>query len=165
MTNAEWMEFRFGSGKGGEFARLVTAMVSSIGVIAYLSVGVGKFLSLYLPFSPKICALLMIAVVIIYTVLGGLYSVAFTDLLQTILLSFVAIFLAVISFSQLEALGGVISPGWDSFVPAWKLSLPEEYSMYNMFTLCLLVWIVQGLTIGFGSTTTDVYTPPKVLRC
>jgi Na+/proline symporter len=47
ITTAEWMEFRFGSGKAGEVARLTNAIatiVMGIGMIAYFSVGVGFFL-------------------------------------------------------------------------------------------------------------------------
>ena len=47
MTNAEWMEFRFGGGKGGEVSRIlsvISTLTLTIGMIAYFTVGAGKFL-------------------------------------------------------------------------------------------------------------------------
>jgi SSS family solute:Na+ symporter len=58
MTGAEWMIYRFGSGIGGDFARIVTALATITGIVAmlaYLMKGVGLFLSMFLPFSPMAC--------------------------------------------------------------------------------------------------------------
>ena len=63
MTGAEWMEYRFGSGWGGQFARLVSAaanIIGTVGMLAYLIKGVGLFLSMFLPFSPLVCSLILI---------------------------------------------------------------------------------------------------------
>ena len=49
MTGAQWMETRFGTGKGAEMSQMVVvifALVSAVGFIAYAFKGIGKFLSL-----------------------------------------------------------------------------------------------------------------------
>jgi len=51
MTMAEWMRFRFGSGKEGNTARIVTAVsviVVTCAMITYMAVGSGKFVSTFL---------------------------------------------------------------------------------------------------------------------
>lgn len=60
MTGAEWMIFRFGSGKWGVFARLsqvFAQLVFAVGMLAYAIKGIGIFLSMFLPFTPLICSL------------------------------------------------------------------------------------------------------------
>ena len=51
MTMAEWMRFRFGTGKEGKTARIVTAIsviVITCALITYMAVGSGKFVSTFL---------------------------------------------------------------------------------------------------------------------
>ena len=75
MTNAEWMELRFGSGRQGQTARVLSAvsnLVVTLAFLVYFVKGTGKFLSIFLPWSPTTCALLMIAVALTYTTLSGL---------------------------------------------------------------------------------------------
>ncbi len=51
MTMAEWMRFRFGSGREGNTARIVTAIsviVITCAMITYMAVGSGKFVSTFL---------------------------------------------------------------------------------------------------------------------
>ena len=65
ITVAEWMVYRFGDGFGGQFARGVTVLagiVGTIGMLAYMVKGVGLFLSMFLPFSPLTCSLVLIGI-------------------------------------------------------------------------------------------------------
>ena len=65
LTTAEWMEFRFGSGRAGQTARLVAAianLVAVVGMVIYFAKGTGAFLTIYLPFSPEACSIGMIAI-------------------------------------------------------------------------------------------------------
>lgn len=83
MTTAEWMEFRFGSGTQGQAARLLSAVANLIVTLAFLTYfveGTGKFLSVFLGWSPELCALILIVIAVAYTTLSGLYGVIFTDL-------------------------------------------------------------------------------------
>jgi len=83
ITNAEWMVYRFGDGFGGQFARTVGAIagiVSTLGMLAYLVKGVGLFLSMFFPFTPLQCSLLMIGIATLYTMISGFYGVVYTDL-------------------------------------------------------------------------------------
>lgn len=51
MTLAEWMHFRFGTGRQGDVARLVAAvsvMIMTVAMITYFAIGSGKFISEFL---------------------------------------------------------------------------------------------------------------------
>ena len=46
MTVAEWMRFRFGTGKAGDTARIISAVANiifAVGTISYFAIGGGKF--------------------------------------------------------------------------------------------------------------------------
>ena len=90
MTTAEWMHFRFGSGKQGDAARLISAIANIIFTIAMISIfaiGSGKFAGEFLGIKWKIVALGMASFAMIYTVSSGLYGVVWTDVFQGILIS------------------------------------------------------------------------------
>ncbi len=51
MTMAEWMRFRFGKGREGHIARLISAisiLIITVAMITYFAVGSGKFISTFL---------------------------------------------------------------------------------------------------------------------
>jgi Na+/proline symporter len=113
ITNAEWMIFRFGEGFGGQFARIVSAiaaMVGTIGMLAFMVKGVGLFLSMFIPFSPLTCSLMMIGVATIYTMMSGFYGVVYTDIFQAgiILIAVVAIsIMAIIKVPDAQSLSAL----------------------------------------------------------
>ena len=94
ITGAEWQIYRFGTGAGAQFARVLTAVASilaPIGMIAYLIKGVGGFLTVFFPFwSPMICAFIMVAIATLYTMASGFYGVVVTDVIQTAII-FIAV--------------------------------------------------------------------------
>ncbi len=87
MTGSEWMETRFGSGKAGEAARAsytIYAVLTITAFLAYGAVGMGKFGSVYLPFSEHVCAALIIGITGIYVVMGGFHGVVMVEIFQTV---------------------------------------------------------------------------------
>ena len=88
MTGGEWMIYRFGEGFGGKFARIARAggfIVLAVGLLAYLSKGIGLFLSMFINLSPTACTLIMVTIVTIYTIFSGFYGVVFTDMFQSVI--------------------------------------------------------------------------------
>jgi len=78
MTGAEWMIFRFGKDKWGTFARLsqvFAQLIFAVGMLAYAIKGIGIFLSMFLPFTPLTCSLIIIGITTIYTLQAGFYGV------------------------------------------------------------------------------------------
>ncbi len=157
MTNAEWMVFRFGTGKGGESARLLAAVstvIMAICFMAYFFIGSGKFLSMYFPFlTPNVAAVIFFGIVMLYTVASGFYGVVYTDLLQSILI------IAVIGFVTVKALAigtpeyfeEFSSPQWRQLIPtSLEMEMPQGYENMKFLALLVLFWIVANVFQGFA---------------
>lgn len=155
VTVAEWMEYRFGSGKPGQAARLLSAIASvifTIGMVAYFSVAAGKFLSEFLPFSDKVCALLLIAVALFYTAISGLYGVAYIDVFQAALIVFGIVFMSVKAYMHIDltTLQALTSKDWTSIIPKWTMDMPKGYEIYHLFGLTVMFYFIRIGVEGFG---------------
>ena len=157
MTAAEWMITRFGENRGGRIARTSYALVAVITLasfIGYAFQGIGKFASVYLPLPPSTCALLIISITTLYVIMGGLYSVVLTQVIQTVILTLSSILIAVVAYLNLTpaALKASLPSGWDSIGPVWQL--PElagtENAIYEFFGLLVIVWVLKGLLLNAG---------------
>lgn len=171
MTLAQWMEFRFGDDAGARAARLVSAIgvvVMVVGMATYFCVGFGKFLGLYFPFvedpslNATICAVLFTSIATLHILYSGLYGVAFTDVLQGVMILFTVVAItwlaatADLSSATLSAawarLGasGMTWEQWTSLTPSWTMSFPDAYSAYNQFGVLLMFYIGRIFLEGFG---------------
>lgn len=171
LTGSEWITTRFGNGKGSELSRisvLVFAMVSVIGFLAYAFQGIGKFASVFFPFdiSPELYAITFMGITTIYVVLGGMYSVVFTDLIQFTLLTIVSFVIGFIAFTRVtpEALHAVIPNGWLDLAFTWELDLdwndliPAVNNQimadgWNLFTIFFMMMIFKGILISLAGPT------------
>ena len=171
LTGAEWITTRFGNGKGAELSRisvLVFAMVSVIGFLAYAFQGIGKFASVFFPFdiSPELYAITFMGITTIYVVLGGMYSVVFTDLIQFTLLTIVSFVIGFIAFTRVtpEALHAVIPNGWLDLAFTWELELDWSALIpaandqimadgWNLFTIFFMMMIFKGILISLAGPT------------
>jgi len=162
MTGAEWMVFRFGEGFGGQFARIAqaTAVISlTVGMLAYLVKGVGLFLSMFLPFSPFTCSLIMIGVASVYTMASGFYGVVFTDIFQSliILLAVIAIsVLALLKAPDVHTIAAVArdvtgSPDWTTSRLQWHTSMPRGYEAYSHLAMFAMFYFLRQIFGGLGS--------------
>jgi len=170
ITGAQWMKTRFGEGREGEAARGVMtfmAVLFSVSVIAYAFTGIGKFASFFVPWSPQTCGVVIIGVTTIYVVLGGLYSVVITDVIQTVVLTGAAIGLAIFAFLKTDLTvvmekvaegwskgwpAGVAekaAAGWDSIWPSWNMPFLVQNSVY-IFGPFLVIWIMKGVLLNAG---------------
>ena len=169
MTTAEWMELRFGQGVAGKLARLLSAVANiivTIALLVYFVEGGGKFLAVYLPFSPTVCALLMIFVAIAYTAMSGFYGVIYTDVIQEVLILVVALYVGYQAFTLPDHAAVIASatyPGWQSLIPQWEaapMNWLSNPTVYQAFGLCILVWFSRSLFEGMGGFTGG-YTPQR----
>jgi len=162
ITNAEWMLFRFGTGAGGQFARVVSAIsriIASLGLVAYLVKGVGLFLSMFLPFSPFYCSLLLIGVASIYTIASGFYGVVFTDILQSAIIVAGVITITIIAVlcagdeASLSALAYKVTgnSSWTSSIPHWQTHMPAGYEAYKHLVLFAMFYLMRRLVGGLGT--------------
>jgi len=158
MTGAQWMATRFGTGTGGRVARMAyafLAVITQATFIGYAFQGIGKFASVYIALSPSTCALIVIGTTTLYVLLGGLYGVVVTDVLQTVILTIAGVAIAGVAFVHLspETLASALPDGWASFTPRWRL--PEMagvqgYESYEWFGPLVIVWVLKGLMLNAG---------------
>ncbi|KVV15744.1 sodium:solute symporter family protein [Flavobacterium sp. TMP13] len=132
MTGSEWILTRFGDDKSGRASHLVVAIfaiVASIGFIAYFFEGVGKFLTIILPWdltlmlndavfltSDQNYALIIIFLTTIYTIKGGMFSVVATEVLQYGIMVIAGVLIAGYAFFTVSdvQIHEVISTEWSN---------------------------------------------------
>ncbi|UGU17385.1 Na+:solute symporter [Sinomicrobium kalidii] len=114
MTGSEWILTRFGDDRAGRASHLIVAVfavVAAVGFIAYFFEGVGKFMTIILPWdlsctvgntllftSAQGYALIIILLTTIYTIKGGMYSVVATEVLQYLIMVLAGILIAAYAF-------------------------------------------------------------------
>lgn len=163
MTGAQWMETRFGTGKGAEMSQMVVvifALVSAIGFIAYAFKGIGKFAAIFFPWelSPDIYALIIFSITTIYVVKGGMYSVVFTEILQFVIMTIAAVSVGVIAMYMVspEQLAAATPQGWDQLFFDWRLDLnwqglidsvnvKVEEDGLELFGLMIMMMLFKGV--------------------
>ncbi|XP_071314241.1 high-affinity choline transporter 1-like [Trachinotus anak] len=86
VTMMDPIQIKYGNVIGGVLS-VVLVIADTVWVTATL-IGLGATMSVILDLSYAFCIWISAAVAIIYTLLGGLYSVAYTDVIQLILIFF-----------------------------------------------------------------------------
>jgi Na+/proline symporter len=167
ITGAEWMVFRFGNDNWAKFAR-VTSVIGAVGgvlgLLAYSFKGAGLFLSMFLPFSPLTCSVIMMIVTIAYTMEAGFYGVIVTDIFQSICIWIAVVFVIILAvtktigvdFAQLSA-AVTGNNNWVSSLPQWKTEMPEGYENYSFLTLVGGYFLVKMFFQGLGTGADPKY--------
>lgn len=168
MTAAEWMVFRFGKGADASAARLlmaVTTMMWTISMIGYLVRAMSLFLSMFLPYSPTACAIGLLVVATVYTMLSGFYGVVFTDLIQSVIIVGATIFISVMAFQaftdteQLSAVAQQVTGNtqWAASSPAWRTEMPKGYGDYSLLILIAFFYLARSVLDGLGTGAEPKY--------
>jgi SSS family solute:Na+ symporter len=156
MTGAEWMKTRFGSSKAGDIARLsytLFAILTISALLGYSAIGMGKFGAIFLPFSPNMCALLILGVTGLYVILGGFHGIVRVEIIQTIVLSAGAIIFAIIGYMHFDAaaFAAKVPASWHDIMPQVR---PEAFQNlvsggtdYSFFGALVAVWVAKGLLL------------------
>tara|TARA_R110000868_G_scaffold29813_3_gene110688 strand:+ start:6020 stop:7897 length:1878 start_codon:yes stop_codon:yes gene_type:complete len=151
MTGSEWILTRFGNDKAGKASHSIVAIfaiISVIGFIAYFFEGIGKFMTVILPWdlalqigettlfkSEQSYALIIILLTTIYTVKGGMFSVVATEVLQYGIMVIAGILVAgytLIYYTDIQ-ITSVISEEWKNVFFGWELDVhwSEKYQAFN----------------------------------
>jgi SSS family solute:Na+ symporter len=172
MTGAEWINTRFGFGKGAMLSHLsvvVFALVSVIGFIAYDFAGVGKFAAMFLPWQfssdPVINAnwyatgLMLITAV--YVVAGGMYSVVVTELLQFAVMTVSCVAVGIVAISRVSpgTIHAMVPEGWKSIFFGWHLNLDWSGLIqavnvkivedgYSLFSIFFMMMLFKGILVS-----------------
>ena len=164
MTIAEWMQLRFGAGREGNIARIISAVANiifAIGTMSYFAVGGGKFLGEFLGIDDRIAGILLILLALIYTAVSGFYGVVLTDVFQGILIFVAIIYICFIAFQtvNLPDSFAISIPGteqlqqwslteWSSIIPPITIEFPGDYSIFNLFGGVILFYVFKVFLEG-----------------
>ena len=164
MTQAEWMHFRFGTGKEGDFARIISAIaaiVMTVALVTYFVIGAGKFVGAFLGIEPIYASLLMVVLAMIYTVASGLYGVVWTDVFQGIFIFGVILYITGMAMSTVNlpqeffvsvpmadgsftAIKTTLAE-WSRIIPPNEMNMPEgsTFAIYNLFGIAIMFYLFK----------------------
>jgi solute:Na+ symporter, SSS family len=168
MTGAEWIQTRFGKGRGAQLSHIIVvvyAFVSIIGFFTYGFKGIGKFAQQFLQdavpwhMSANQYALILIAITTIYVIKGGMISVVITEVIQFCILSIASFAVGIIAMAKISpaTLHRFTPAGWDNIfwtshigtgasqlnwsalMPAANGKIGEDgYGLFGIFVMMLL---------------------------
>ena len=190
-TGAEWMQTRFGSDKGAKLSHNIVvafALISCLGFLAYGFVGLGKFIMIFIPWKviapyipfhvaeqyvPHLYGLVFTAVAIFYTVIGGMMSIVWADLLQYTIMTISSIFIGVMAMNALTGHELMVPHGWTSPFFGWALNLDWSGIVaeanakiasdgYSLFTLFVGMLIFKGVLVSAAGPAPN-YDMQKIL--
>jgi len=180
LTGAEWIQTRFGTDRGSELSHIsvvVFALVSVIGFLSYAFKGIGKFSAVFLPWdlSPDTYAIIFMSITTIYVVLGGMFSVVLTDLVQFVVLTITSLIIGIIAISKVspEMLNAVIPEGWKNIFFGWQLNLDWSGLIdsvntriaedgWSLFTIFFMMVLFKGILISMAGPAPN-YDMQRVL--
>lgn len=186
MTGAEWIKFRFGTGRGAHLAHVIVvvfALFNVIGFLAYGFIGIGKFAAAFMPYAfsadpvtnTHLWGLLITAVTTLYVVKGGMFSVVFTEVLQFVIMTVASLWVGIIAMQAVspEMLAAVVPEGWGS--PFFGAGLGLDWSGrlemanarivadgWSLFSVFFMMMLFKGL-LQSGAGPAPNYDMQRIL--
>ena len=130
LTGAEWIQTRFGRGRGANYAHfsvVAFALVNVVGLLAYAFIGIGKFATVMLPWhfthhttglltDENIYAVIILTLTSIYAIKGGMLSVVSTEVMQFTILTVTSIVIGVVAMMKVspDMIAHVLPAGWSN---------------------------------------------------
>ncbi|MBN1999676.1 Na+:solute symporter [candidate division KSB1 bacterium] len=168
MTGAEWIRTRFGNEKGAKLSDIsvvIFALISTIAFLAYAFQGIGKFSQIFLPWdlTPATYAIIIMGITSVYTVLGGMFGVLVSDILQFTIMTISSFAIAAVAMSRTSAaqINAVIPDGWRSLAFGWKFDLDWSQTIpavneriisdgWSLFTIFMMMVFIKGFLISMA---------------
>jgi Na+/proline symporter len=190
-TGAEWIETRFGKLKGAMLSHnivVVFAVIMGLGYLAYGFIGIGKFieifvpwefLSLYLPFDipleyvPHFYGIIFTSFAVFYSLLGGMMSIVWADLIQYILMAISSIVIGIIAMNAVAANELLVPDGWLTPFFGWNLDLDWSTVInevtdkvktdgFSLFSIFFMMMIFKGVLVSLAGPAPN-YDMQKIL--
>jgi solute:Na+ symporter, SSS family len=190
-TGAEWIATRFGTGRSGNLSHnivVVYALVSALGFLAYGFIGLGKFMMLFLPWEyvaliipfdvpeqyvPHVYGIIFTLIAMFYTILGGMTSIVWADVLQFIIMTVSAVAVGVIAMNALSGQELSVPDGWHSPWFGWRLDLDWEGIIagvnqhirddgFSLFGIFMMMMIFKGILVSAAGPAPN-YDMQKIL--
>lgn len=190
-TGAEWIETRFGIGKGGKLAHnivVIFALLSCLGFLAYGFIGLGKFVEIFLPWElvnnyvpfsisseyiPHFYGIIFTLFAVFYSLLGGMSSIVWADVLQFTIMTIAALIIGYLGFKAIGENTLTIPDGWMSPFFGWELNMdwseiiPQvnkkiESDGFGLFTIFFMMMVFKGVLVSLAGPAPN-YDMQKIL--
>ena len=189
-TGAEWLRTRF-SGRGAALSHgviVVFAIILGLGYLAYGFIGIGKFVEIFVPWEmvsawvpfevpaeyvPHFYGICITAFAVFYTLLGGMMSIVWADVIQYALMTISGILIGVIAMQAVATHDVLFPAGWDSpFFGArlgidWTNIIPDvnrkiESDGYSLFSIFFTMMLIKGALVSLAGPA-PTYDMQKIL--
>lgn len=195
-TGAEWIRTRFGECKGSQMSHAIVvcfALLIGLSMLSYGFVGLGKFLTLFIPWE-SVCSFLHISTdcipatyiphvygifftlfATIYTILGGMISIVWADVVQYSIMTIASLAIGIIAMLYVspETLAALTPEGWNS--PFFGLNLDIDWTGklhevnskiaedgYSLFSLFFGFMFMKGILVSLAGPA-PTYDMQKIL--
>ena len=143
LTGAEWINTRFGYGRGAKLSHTIVvafAILSALGFLSYGFIGIGKFMEIFIPWStvsayvpfdvplqyvPHLYGIFFTAIATFYVMLGGMLSIVWTDVVQFAIMTIAGLVVVGIGMNMVapEMISSFVPEGWDNPFFGWMLDI------------------------------------------
>ena len=191
-TGAEWIITRFGKSLDSKLSHgvvVVFALILCLGYLAYGFVGLGKFIMIFIPWDiispyvpfhipaeyvPHVYGIVFTLFAVFYSVLGGMASIVWADVLQYVIMTFSAIVIGIIAMKALGSGSLNVPEAWHSPFFGWNLDkldwrgIIDEVNTkiasdgYSLFTIFFMMMLFKGLLVSFAGPA-PTYDMQKIL--
>lgn len=190
-TGAEWIGTRFGFKEGAQKSHLIVvvfALIMGLGYLTYGFIGLGKFveifvpwefLSVYVPFNvapeyvPHFYGIIFTCFAIFYSLLGGMMSIVWADLVQFIIMAVSGIVIGIIAMMALAENTMLIPEGWMTPFFGWELNMdwssiiPEVNDKirsdgFSLFSVLFMMMVFKGVLVSLAGPAPN-YDMQKIL--
>ncbi len=190
-TGAEWITTRFGKDTGSKLSHgivVVFALISGLGFLAYGFIGLGKFMEIFIPWEivnqylnlsiapqyiPHLYGIVFTMFAVFYSVLGGMISIVWADVLQYTIMTIASVAIAIIAFNAVGTHGLSVPDGWMS--PFFGRTLNIDWTNYitdvnrkviedgyTLFSAFFMMILCKGILLSLAGPAPN-YDMQKIL--
>ncbi|ALI98490.1 sodium:solute symporter family protein [Rufibacter tibetensis] len=190
-TGAEWMLTRFGRGKDSNKSHAIVvafALLSCLGFLAYGFIGLGKFVEIFVPWSavqpyvpftvspefvPHFYGMIFTLFAVFYSILGGMASIVWADVLQYAIMTAASIVVAVLAMNNLETtplnvpeewktpfFGATLNMDWTGIIDDVNAKIQSDG--YSLFGIFFSLMVFKGILASLSGPTPN-YDMQKIL--
>ncbi|MFT5884380.1 MAG: SSS family solute:Na+ symporter [Arcticibacterium sp.] len=189
-TGAEWLRTRF-SGRGERMSHsviVVFAIILGLGYLAYGFIGIGKFVEIFIPWEavsayvpfditpeyvPHFYGIVFTCFAVFYSLLGGMLSIVWADVMQFALMAVSGIVIGIIAMNAVSGGALNVPDGWmtpffgQNLDLDWTTIIPEvnekiKSDGYSLFTVFFMMMLIKGLLVSMAGPA-PTYDMQKIL--
>ncbi|MDZ7612408.1 MAG: sodium:solute symporter family protein [Flavobacteriaceae bacterium] len=190
-TGAEWIQTRFGFGKGGKLSHTIVvlfALLSCLGFLAYGFIGLGKFVEIFIPWEmvqnyipfaiapayvPHFYGIIFTLFAVFYSLLGGMSGIVWADVIQFGIMTVAALIIGYLGFAAVGSNPLHVPAGWMSPFFGWELNMnwaeiiPQvnekiKSDGYGLFSFFFMMMVFKGILVSLAGPAPN-YDMQKIL--